>query len=298
MKVFLTACVGLDHDIVLLDAFCQHYLSLGIPKEHFLLVLNTSEVGHINSKINKGLSILDKYGIEALDVWCTIYESNEKWSRVHNLLNKFVQADDWVVHPDADEFHDIPVSTYQELFSAFDSQGINAFQGILVDRLRNDCTILKQPNNVICNPFNEFPKHANLSSLLKSAGVKLMGYRGNMRANNGSGQIHQQCRGAVAYAHGSPVSLHETSSIINILGDPDYNNRPIALEDWDTKIAKIRNDAKFLVHHFKWHGNAIEKLEQRIQIYTSLKRPQVGQSIRALEHYRKNGKFILDSGTP
>ncbi len=295
MSVFLTCCVGLDHDIVLLDAFCRHYLDLGIEKDKFLLVLNTSDNGNRINRIDAGNAVLKKYGIEPMDIWCTRYESEEKWRRVHDLLSKYVGPNDWVVHPDTDEFHEIPFNDYHEMIVDFESRGVNAVQGILIDRLRNDCTI---PKNIegFNDIFEEFPKHANLSSLLKIAGVKLMAYKGNMRANNGSGQIHQSCRKMVSYAHGGNQSIHTTQPAINLLGDPDLEKRTAKLEDLDDRIDEIRSQFNFLVHHFKWHGLVVEKLLQRVQTYTALQRPQVHQSIRALEHYGKNGKFLLDKG--
>lgn len=128
MKVFLTACVGLDHDVVLLDAFCKHYLNLGIDRRNFLLVLNTSDYGNMSSRISHGLNILDKYGIEPMDVWCTRYESEEKWNRVHNLLSKFASPQDWVVHPDTDEFHEIPTTTYEELFLILEQKKLTQYR--------------------------------------------------------------------------------------------------------------------------------------------------------------------------
>ena len=290
-KIYLTACIGLDHDIVLLDQFCTHYKSLGIDPRNFLLVLNTSNFGRVSQTIVDGLQILAKHGIEPLDVWCTRYESHEKWQRVHNLLNKAVQPQDWVVHPDADEFHDIPTNTYKELFEDFDKKGINALQGLLVDRIAADYKVPE--SNIIKNAFKEFPVSADLNSLLKLSGVKLMAYRGYMRANNGSGQIHKQFKNSVVYPHGKSLSFHETQQIINLVGDPDYNNREREPEEWTDHLSDIKDDVKYLVHHFKWHGRVIEKLKERVETYTQLQRAQVGQSIRVLEHYEKNGCFKL-----
>ena len=55
-KIYLTACIGLDHDIVLLDQFSTHYKPLGIKPENFLLVLNTSEQNNISNKLKTCLT--------------------------------------------------------------------------------------------------------------------------------------------------------------------------------------------------------------------------------------------------
>ena len=290
-KIYLTACVGLDHDIVLLDQFCTHYKALGIKPENFLLVLNTSEQNNISNNIKSGLQILDSHGIEPKDIWCTRYESEEKWSRVHTLLNKFVTPEDWVVHPDTDEFHEIPAPTYSDLLNEFDKKGTNALQGMLIDRLTADGSV---PLNVMTKDvFKEFPVCADLNSLIKLAGVKLMAYRGFLRANNGSGQVHEQVKPATVYPHGKSISYHETPQFIKWVGDPDYANRDQEPEDWTLSMDELRNDIPYLVHHFKWHGRVVEKLEERVETYTRLKRAQVNQSIRALNHYREHGRFLL-----
>lgn len=291
-KIYLTACIGLDHDIVLLDQFCTHYKALGIKPENFLLVLNTSEQNNISNNIKSGLEILDSHGIEPKDIWCTRYESEEKWSRVHTLLNKFVTPEDWVVHPDTDEFHEIPAPTYSDLLSEFDKKGTNALQGMLIDRLTADGSV--PPNVVTKDVFKEFPVCADLNSLIKLAGVKLMAYRGFLRANNGSGQVHEQVKPDTVYPHGKSISYHETPQFIKWIGDPDYVNRDQEPEDWTSSMDELRKDIPYLVHHFKWHGRVVEKLEERVETYTRLKRAQVNQSIRALDHYKKHGRFLLE----
>jgi len=290
-KIFLTSCISLDHDIVLLDQFCHHYRSLGVDPSNFLLVLNTSDQENISNNIRSGLDILNKHGIDPLDVWCTRYESNEKWQRVHNILNKKVKPEDWVIHPDADEFHEIPASNYPKLFAELDSLSINAVQGVLIDRLSVDYKI--PPNDFFKNPFEHFPVCADLNSLLKLTGAKLMAYRGYLRANNGSGQVHQDLKSKAIYPHGKSISFHETPTFIKWVGTPDYNNREKEPEDWTDVMPKIKEDLKYIVHHFKWHGRVIEKLKERVETYTKLQRPQVHQSIRVLTHYEKYNQFKL-----
>jgi len=195
------------------------------------------------------------------------------------------------VHPDTDEFHEIPTSTYQELFKDFDSQGINAVQGILIDRLAANCRV---PVDIMAkNVFDEFPVCADLSSLIKLAGVKLMAYRGFLRANNGSGQVHEQLKSQAVYPHGKSLSYHETPEFIKWVGDPDYHSRSQEPEDWTNLMPQIKSELKYLVHHFKWHGRVIEKLKERVETYTRLQRAQVDQSIRILDHYKNNGCFKL-----
>ena len=49
----------------------------------------------------------------------------------------------------------------------------------------------------------------------------------------------------------------------------------------------------FFVHHFKWHGDVIQKLEQRVETYRKLNRPQLFQSERLLNFYKSNDDSFL-----
>ena len=288
-KIYLATCFGLDFDLCLLDHFITHYRSLGIQPENFLIVLN---VFKDFENLELGLKILKKHGIKPSDIWCQEYESQEKWSRVHYIISKKVRDVDWVIHPDSDEFFQFPASL-PELLSRMDESGINAAQGFLIDRLSSDGTIkdVSKDNSI----FDQFPARANFSNLIGLTGVKLMAYKGNLRANNGSGQIHQQCVEHVQYLHGGKNSLHETDLAIRILGewssekeilyDPEKFNESV----YQTLVMRYG----LIVHHFKWHGTVLDKLRQRIETYRKLGRPQLKQSQKLIDHYDKNGKFIF-----
>lgn len=271
----------------MLDAYCRHYLSLGIRAENFLLVLNSNSSSESNIEETK--KILGKYSIQAKDTWMGTYESEEKWRRVDRLLTKYIQKEDWVVHPDADEFHEIPSHSYNDLFSDFEKRQINAVQGILIDRLAANKKIPVKKS--IENPFEEFPVCANLSSVLKIPSVKLLAYKGYLRANNGSGQIHPDHKSKTIYPHGKSQSYHETSEFIKWIGDPDYCNKPTEPKDFTLVMDQIKKEIKFIVHHFKWHGHVKEKLIARINTYKILNRAQWVQSDNALKHYEEFGCF-------
>lgn len=311
-KVFLTSCIGLDHDIVLLDQFCQHYIDLGISPENFLLVLNTSSED-ATYKLNESFKILDKHKISPKDIWLSRYESEEKWARVHKVLTQYVQANDWVVHPDADEFHEITSKNYPEFLNSL-PENVNAGQGLTVDRLAADCKVPSE-SSITQNVFEEFPVMTNITNLIGTDGVKLAFYRGNLRANNGSGQIHEMCRDHVFYLHGSKENLAKTNIAKKYLKDPPggwdgkmtlmtkTKDEPVKIHFKITEpesFSLLNNEKEdilkeigLIVHHFKWHGNVIEKLEERIETYIQLERAQVCQSIKVYNHYVKNKKFVI-----
>lgn len=287
-NVYLATCFSLDFDICLLDHFISYYKSLGIKKENFLLVLNCFK-GYDN--LDKGLRILKRHGIFPGDIWCQEYESHEKWSRVHRLISKYANSESWIIHPDADEFFQFPYSLSQVL-PALDNAGINAVQGFLIDRLSKNGKIKDVDSS---NISDQFPVKANLANLIGLTGVKLMAYKGHMRANNGSGQIHNQCKDHVAYVHGTNESLHKTDLCIKILGEwAPEKSIPYDPEKFNESVYQtLEMRYGFLVHHFKWHGQVLDKLEQRLETYQRLGRPQSVQSLKLLNHYKENGRFLF-----
>ena len=289
MKIYLASCFSLDFDLPLLKHFVEYYIGLGIKPENFLLVLN---VFKDKNNLNKGLEILKEYDIFPKDIWCYEYESHEKWQRVHMMLSSHVNQEDWVVHPDSDEFFQLPMPI-NKLVVAMNSQGINAAQGFLIDRLSSDGKIKTiKPDKKLSD---QFPGKANFCNLIGLSGVKLMLYKGNLRANNGSGQIHDQCKQYTHYTHGGNQSLWKTDLGLKINGNFDNRSQwvydPEKFNESVYQTMQMRHG--FLVHHYKWHGNVLKKLKQRVETYTRLGRPQMIQSQKLLDHYEKNGRFLF-----
>ena len=62
------------------------------------------------------------------------------------------------MHPDADEFREIPSPVIAiDLFGDFEKRQINAVQGILIDRLAANKKIPVAESNQSKVPFDEFP---------------------------------------------------------------------------------------------------------------------------------------------
>jgi len=285
-KVFLTSCIGLDYDLCLLEHFINHYLDMGIRHQNFLLVLNTFK--DQDNKIKESEEILLKYGIKPVDIWRGEYESEEKWARINAVLTKRVTKNDWVVHPDADEFQVYP-KNLNTLITDFESLGINATQGFLIDRISADLTVKDVDRDITNKIWHQYPVNANLAPLIGLKGVKLMIYRGNMRANNGSGEINDSCKHFVNYPYGSTglQNFEITKRIMNI------DNKDEFMKFDDNSMNELRSFHNFFTYHFKWNGDVMPKLEQRIETYKRLNRPQLFQSVKFIEHYKKYGKILV-----
>ena len=292
-KIYLATCFSLDFDLPILEHFIEHNLSLGLPSENCLVVLN---VFKDFSNLEKGLNILKKYNIFPKDIWCYEYESEEKWQRVHMILSKHVTKDDWVVHPDSDEFHEFPNDNLIQTLNFCDAQKINAIQGYLIDRITEDGKLINVKSQTNIN--EQFPKKINLTKLIGLSGVKLMVYKGYLRANNGSGQIHPQVKNITKYTHGANSCLSSTELSRKILGDPSDMQRVYIQEEFNESVYQaMKTQHGFFVHHFKWHGEVIEKLEQRVETYRKLNRPQIFQSERLLNFYKENNESFLKNIT-
>lgn len=288
-KIYLTSVLSLDFDLDLLPHFVEHYLDLDIKPENFLLVLNCFKYP---KNLQKGIQVLESHGIKPKDLWTSEYESEEKWRRVDYVLSTNISEEDWVIHPDFDEFHTFPKSL-NDVILEFEEKEINAVQGIIIDRVSED----RKVKNIISESsvWQQFPLETSFSKLLKLSGVKLMLYKGYLRANNGSGKVHNKFQNIVKYPYGNR-SLHEFKQIKNLVGDWDDKNRffiPGEFENKKYEWEKMKKDFGYVVYHFKWTGNTIEKLEQRYKTYTKLKRTQVFQSKNWLDFYKNNGEMLI-----
>ena len=127
-----TSCIGVDFATNLIPHLLKHYISLGIPEENFLLVLNS------RSDCSRGMlrarKMLFDLGIKPQDIWIGEYESREKQARVRKILDDNVSPEDWIVHSDADEFHEFP-KDLNSITRELDANSYNAVQGPLIDRI-------------------------------------------------------------------------------------------------------------------------------------------------------------------
>lgn len=277
MKIYLISCLGLDFDIDLLPHFIEHYLKLGIQKENFLLVLNYFKYPQ---KLHSAQRTLSHYGIKPLKIWRGEYDSKQKWKYINELLCKYVNEKDWAIHPDFDEFHEYPDSI-RNVIEDFEINKINAIQGFLIDRISIDKKIKKITDEPI---FSQFPIKTSLHNLMEIRGVKLMMYKGYLRANRGSGQVHRIYSNIVKYPYGNRP-LQRLDRVKKVM------YRPKRSEDFF--IPKMEDifsiGIHFYVHHFKWTENVIEKLNNRIKRYKELDLNWWIESQNFLDYYEKYG---------
>ena len=298
-EVYLTSCISLDFDLGIMPAFFDHYISIGVKPENFILVLNVFRENP-EEKIQKAANIIKGFNVSPDQlIWNSEYESEAKWSLVHQRLNNRIPSDGsaWIIHPDADEFHRIDdVSKQVEILEA---NSCSAMQGILIDRTTLDGSIPEKNEFERYSALDrKFPNQLYLANLIGIAGVKLMMYRSDFRANNGSGQIHPSMAARVVYPYGNK-SLHELKEFKEVtsrLVSKNESRTPILVSQANLEEL-ISGTGCGIVDHYKWHGTVIDKLQQRVRTYTRLQRPQVVQSIKFLKLYKQNGSIeFLMSG--
>jgi len=253
--IWYTSCIGVDFATNLIPHLLKHYLSLGIPKENFLLVLNS------RSECSKGMlrarRMLFEVGMQAQDIWIGEYTSQEKQARVRKLLDEYVKPEDWIVHSDADELHEYSQSL-ESVATELDLKNINAVQGPLIDRVSED-GILKEVSldqsiweqyPVECHVG---PKILGLARGKSDIKIKLLMYRGYLRPNRGSGKIDNEFKDLAQY---------------------------------------IESDYK--IHHFKWTDDVLQRLQSRIFTYKRLKMDWWIESKRFIVYYKKHGRIRLE----
>ena len=253
IKIWFATCIGVEYDGKTLPHFIEHYLNIGINKENFLIILNTSSMA--SAALASALDTLQQRGIEPKTIWAGEYTSAEKQARIALLLDHNVSVTDWVVHADADEFHEYPRSLH-ELIAEFDGNQINTVQGRLVDRITSDGSL----KEVDTAPpiWDQFPVICRVSERILKVQAqdgekwKLMMYRGYLRSNRGSGQIDRK---------------------------------------FDAEARYLKSD--FRIHHFKWTSDVIRKLETRVATYKRLDNQWWDLSQNFLDYYKRHGRLRL-----
>lgn len=102
-KVWLITTVSVD-DAPLLGFFLDNYLEAGVPPENFVIIVHahtTEETTAIQSTVG----LLRRNHIGYIHTWEGDFNTFDKFEMQESLGRRFVQQQDWVLHPDVDEHH-------------------------------------------------------------------------------------------------------------------------------------------------------------------------------------------------
>ncbi len=290
-KVF--TCNGVMHDLNLLNHHIDHYLNLGINPKNYIIMLNTPNLFCEN--LREAKNICKKTGVNLVHVWEGQYSSDVMHKIRRELINIYWNKDDWVVHADADEFHEYP-KPFLEFVKDLSKTDITAVQGVFVDRLDSN-GILKEVSQ---EPSidKQFPVKANADSMRlgafentkseKAHGrkkitsvVKMMMYKKHLPTSRGGHIIGEKINGKIEvpsdlkYYLGDDLSAHEDILDIN-----------------------FRKQCPLKVHHYKWHSGVIEKLKERADLYKKQNKKfwkDSQKTIDAMEFNSDNVRIPLSS---
>ncbi len=250
--IWYTSCIGVDYATNLIPHLIKHYLSLGIPKSNFLLVLNSRS--EWSSGMLRARRMLYGLGIQPKDIWIGEYTSQEKQARVRKVLDEHVKQEDWVIHSDADELHEYP-KDLETITTELDHNSINAVQGPLIDRISSD-GVLKEVS-LDKTIWGQYPVECHIGPRILGLArgktdikIKLLMYRGYLRPNRGSGKIDNEFKSLAQYL------------------ESDYK-----------------------IHHFKWTDDVLQRLQSRIFTYKKLKMDWWVESKRFIDYYKKHGRI-------
>lgn len=152
---------NIESRVEILPHFIKYYLHLGVTKfifgiwrgesnpnwEMIRMVLNNLNVDYIMEKSFDDI------------VYCGKYDSYYQ----NFIKDKYINADEWYILCDLDEFHDIfPYISFEELLLDLKTEPCDYIQSILVDRITYDGTIPHNINSQI-DIFQQFPISCNIT---------------------------------------------------------------------------------------------------------------------------------------
>jgi hypothetical protein len=255
----LIAHMGLCSGVTIIRHFLDHYYRLGVDR--FLIILHT-EAGQEPLR-EETLQILDAYGTSpAMEV--SDYTYLLRRERINMLLDKAVEAEEWVLHADIDEFHIYP-DTLKLFLQQCDRDGQTFIQGKWVDRIAAN----KKLNAISEAPslWSQFPLMAKISDLGCGWTVKVCAAKGFHRS--GDGGTHSVDSGLL------PPKNYEQSS-----------------------IHKGRYPNYLAIDHFKWDSTVIRRLQARAQSYRLHGLSVFEESARILSHLDPDGELSIPACTP
>ncbi|RJS94686.1 glycosyltransferase family 2 protein [Salinisphaera sp. Q1T1-3] len=275
-RLHLISCVGVDHDLALLERFIAHYLELGVPACNCHLILNASRLD--DPKLVEAKRQLAAWDITPTEQWIAPYTSADMWQRRRDVQRRCVPADDWLISADVDEFHEYPTDLGR--FLAFcEANRINCVDGVFVDRLAADGTMAEVDATTPLAGL--FPEQRILQGSVFGFGpshdvygsIKMMAVRGRWLLGRGG---HAPIAGETGhkFLYGRHIGAFDNSA------DPAFRAR------FPTRV-----------HHFKWTSTLADGLSRRVSTAgASLAGQEYGRQI--LSHLERGSGRIALSRAP
>lgn len=245
MALYLTSCVGVEHDLPYLEHFVQHYMALGVEAGSFRLLLHATDPA--SPRLSEAQEILARHGIAGVPWIEPEYSSVEMWKRRQDLQKSVAGPDDWVISADIDELHEYP-APLEAIIAWCEREGHEIVQGPFIDRLASDGKLvdLPDPDRSLADAFPvqaELRHHigGHTRNVNLGGSVKMMLMRGDILPGNGG---------------------HNPT--------PEHNDRRFALGGLLWRFKKLAEPRflftmPFSVHHYKWTKGLLEHSTKRLE---------------------------------
>lgn len=145
----------------LLYFFLKYYLSLGIKRKNFFIILHidkkyilneNNEIIYNNNKIKYSVNQLKKNKIS----FQIVNNFSSKIKRIH--VNKYIsklEIGTWLIYPDLDEFFDYQSNNIYDFINKLEKDNIEMVKGIFCNRIATN--YLLKDIDVDNNIFDQFP---------------------------------------------------------------------------------------------------------------------------------------------
>ncbi|KAK9814602.1 hypothetical protein WJX72_008504 [[Myrmecia] bisecta] len=258
----------------LLPHFLDHYIKLGIKRDHMLLIVNhnPSHTDVPHGSLATLTRILDSYGIDYTH-WLGQYSADAHLKLKLQVLQR-APVQDWIIIVDSDEFHDFGTRTAAEFLQQADAQGANWVKGLFVDRvsLNGSLTAIKPRPSI----WEQYPLSCDIAWRLAHAEpLKVAAFKGYLRSGVGN---HGIIPPPMAKIYFGPAKPGEESARYGLCGAEDlypytpyytYHHlyRMSARQPnphlWDI----VEANTTIKVHHFKWHRGVERSVRDRLAHY-------------------------------
>ena len=239
----MISCLGVELELPFLPHFLDHYEGLGIAPGDIHVILNARNADAPG--LAEAAALLSARGAARPHAWIAPYTSDAMWAERRALQARVATPGTWVLNADADEHHAYPAPP-AEIAAWCDGKGINAVQGMMIDRLAPDGRLA---------PVAATPALAAQFPVAAETAVALFGRGGAYLDGTVKLMLH---RGDVFPSRGGHNPLAHASAPLRFLAGARLATFP------GTAEPRFRLRFPFRVDHYNWTATRAESLQRRL----------------------------------
>eukprot|EP00963_Diacronema_lutheri_P011845 scaffold1495_cov362-Pavlova_lutheri.AAC.5 len=266
----------------LLKLFVEHYVALGIPVDNFLLVIQ----GKCKQDVRKKTAEVQHLGVRHIRPWVGAFNSLRKRAEYFLLhaTSGVVKNGQWVVQVDSDEFLSSNL-TLLDMVARVQRDGHSGLSACFVDRVGAKGTIPQVVPNSMPALESAFPLVCPISHSLGLRTIKMILFPATLRAADHYFMNHL-CRRRLFR------SRAEERLACKSVRHAKHPAKKILKSS-----CTFPNGIAFL-HHFKWHGDVVQALQERAKVFTKAGLPWYKYSEKFVHLWRKECRLPLEGCTP